>query len=222
MTLVATFPALAHDWLAHELDRQLYRRAGVIKSGSGIVTTGTVLGKVMVAGATSAAKTGGNTGDGTLTLDTTTPVLADAVAGVYKVRFTEAAANGGQYQVENPAGVVIGTANVGDTWAEGIKFVIADGATDFVVGDGFDVTVAAGSLKYVPLDLDAVDGSQTAAAIVIDRVDATSADKQTAILIGHAQIVPLNLNWPDGATTNQKNAALAQLEALGIVSHQRF
>ena len=44
MTVVATFPKLAHDWLVHELDPQLYRRAGIIKSGSGKVGTGMVLG----------------------------------------------------------------------------------------------------------------------------------------------------------------------------------
>lgn len=222
MTVVATFPILAHDWLKHELDCHLYRRAGTIASGSGKVATGTVVGQITAAGATAAAKAGGNTGNGTLTLDATTPVLADAKAGVYKARCVAAALNGGSFEVENPDGVVIGTVAAGATWAEGVKFVIADGVTDFAVGDGFDVTVAAGSGKYAPLSLTAVDGSQTAAAIVINGADATSADAETAILTGHAQIVALHLTWPAGATTNQKNAALAQLARLGIITHQKF
>ena len=40
-----------------------------------------------------------------------------------------------------------------------IKFAVADGGTDFIVGDGFDITVAAGSGKYKMALAAAVDGS---------------------------------------------------------------
>lgn len=127
MTVVATMPKFSHDWLVHELDAQLFRRAGVIASGSGVVTTGLVLGRVTASG------------------------------------------------------------------------------------------------KYKPLDPAATDGTQNAAAIVLNRVDATAADAETAILVGNAQIVPSQLTWPAAAdTTNERNAALAQLAALGIISHQNL
>ncbi len=125
MTVVATTPKFAHDWLVHELDPDLFRRGGTIASGAGAVTTGTVLGKITASG------------------------------------------------------------------------------------------------KYVPIDFAAGDGSENAAAILINYADATSADVETAILIGNAQIVPNQLTWPAGATQVQKDAALAQLAALDIISHQR-
>lgn len=223
MTVVATYPKVARDWLKHELDPTLFRRAGVIKSGSGKVITGTVLGAILLGAAAAAAKAGGNAANtGALTLDVATPVLANAKVGVYTVRCIAAAANGGTFRVEDPDGIVIGDVAVGATFADGVKFSIADGAQDFIVGEGFDITVAAATKKYVPINFAALDGSQKAAAILIHLTDATSADVEGAILTGHAQIVPSQLGWPEGATTDQKNAALAQLAALGIVSHQRF
>lgn len=104
----------------------------------GFVTAG-----VGVLEAASAAKAGGNTGNGTLTLDAVTPVLAGAKEGVYTVRLTAAAANGGTWTVEDPDGNVIGEVNVGQTFSDDVKFTTADGGVDFIVGDGFDITVSA-------------------------------------------------------------------------------
>lgn len=218
----SVLPKSAHYWLKHELDCHLYRRAGVIKSGAGAVVTGQVLGKITLGSATSAAKSGGNTGNGTLTLDETTPVLAGAKAGVYTVRAIAASTNAATFRVEDPDGYVIGEVALGGTFSEQIKFATADGSTDFVVGDGFDITVAEGSGKFVPVSATAKDGSQNAAAIVIEPADATSADVETALLVGHAQIVSSQITWPAGATTNQKHGWLAQLAALGIVDFQRY
>lgn len=214
----SVFPKVAHDWLKIELDPCLFRRAGIIKSGSGVVTTGMVAAKA--AGTATSAVVAGGTGNGVLTMNVSTPVLVNATPGVWFVRCIAAAANGGTFRVEDPTGAVRGDVAVGATFADGIKFAIADGSADFVVGDGFDVTVVAGT-KYVPIDFSAIDGSQRAAAIIINGVDATSADVETAVLTGNAQIIGSQLVWPAGATTNQKNAALAQLDALGIVDFQR-
>jgi len=214
----SVFPKVTHDWLKHETDPMLHRRAGVIKSGSGVVTTGQVIAKA--AGSAVSAVVAGGTGNGVLTLDVISPVLANATPGAWTVRCITAAANGGTFRVEDPSGTVRGDVAVGATFADGIKFAIADGSADFVVGDSFTVTVTAGT-KYVPLNFAATDGSQNAAAIVINMADATSADVETAILTGKAQIVGSQLTWPVGATTNQKNAALALLEALDIVDFQR-
>lgn len=221
MTIVATRPKFAHDWCAHEGDLQFSRAAAVVASGSGKVVTGTVMGRVAVGAASSAAKTGGNTGNGTLTLDVTTPVLSTARSGVYTVRCIEAASNGGIFRVEDPSGVVLGDVAVGATWSEQIKFAIADGASDFIVGDGFDITVAVGSRKVKPLSLTAVDGTQIADCILHVGVDATSADIETAVNVRDTKVIDNQLTWPAGITTDQKAAAMAQLAAKGIVSHQR-
>jgi len=224
----SVLPKSTYYGVKHELDPQLYRRRGTIKSGSGALGPLTVLGQITTGAATSAAKTGGNTGNGTFVLDVTTPVLAGAKTGIYTLRCITAATNGGVFRLEDPSGVVLGDVTISGgaggtvTVAEHIKGVITDAGTDFVVGDGFDITVAVGALKYVPIAFAALDGSQNAAAILMDAVDATSADAEACVLVGHAQIVANQLTWPSGATTNQKNAALAQLAALGIVDLQRY
>lgn len=69
---------------------------------------------------------------------------------------------------------------------------------------------------YVPLDLAANDGSEDAAAVLGESLD-ISADEQPAIVIKRgAGVNAGKLVWPVGITTNQKAAAVAQLEALGI------
>lgn len=98
-------------------------------------------GGVKSATVSSAVKSGGNTGTGTLTLDANTPVLAGRQAGVYQVRCTATAVNGGTFSVTSPSSEALGTVAVGSTFSSQIKFTIADGGSDFVVGDGFDITV---------------------------------------------------------------------------------
>lgn len=73
--------------------------------------------------------------------------------------------------------------------------------------------------KYTAVAPSASDGSQTAAAVLLADVDATSADKKANFLVRGPVVVSSSyLVWPDGATTNQKAAATAQLAALGIVA----
>lgn len=50
--------------------------------------------------------------------------------------------NGGVFSVTDPDGVTLATASVGVAYTGAhVRFTIADGATDFVIGDGFDLTV---------------------------------------------------------------------------------
>lgn len=218
MPLVATYPKLRQDWLKHEHDANLYRREVTLLSGAGDLVTGTVLGKITKAGVTSAAKAGGNTGNGALTLDGTTPKLTGAKVGVYAVRCVDGATNAGLFQVVDPDGNVIGHYTVGAAaFATQIKFTIADGATDFVAGDGFDITIAAGSGKWKKHVNGAVDGTETAAGILLDTRDATSADTKAVIVDGPATIAALELTWDTSVDDDtKKNAALASLAALGI------
>jgi hypothetical protein len=151
-----------------------------------VLVLGTLLGKILLGAATAAAKTGGNTGDGTLTMDATTPILARAKVGVYTVRCIAAAANAGTLRVTDPEGYVLGDVAVGGTFANQIKFATADGATDFIVGDGFDITIAAGSGKYKAYDADNVDGSQYPELVLAEAIDSTAGDqKAVAYASGH-------------------------------------
>ena len=135
-----------------------------------------MLGKITKGSATAAAKSGGNAANtGALTMNATTPVLAGAKVGVYTVRCITAATNGGTFRVTDPDGFVLGDVAVGATFANDIKFAIADGTQDFIVGEGFDITVAAGSGYYKPVNSANVDGSDVAECILAADTNATSA-----------------------------------------------
>ncbi len=149
---------------------------------------GTVLGKITAggaatAGAPAAAGIGGaNTGNGAMTM--ANPATGAGVkAGTYRVTIVEAAANAGTFQVEDPDGIIVGQGTVGAAFDGVIKFTIADGATDFVAGDGFTVaiTIAAPSNngKYKMSASAAVDGSQAPVVILAEDCDASAADKVT-------------------------------------------
>jgi hypothetical protein len=72
--------------------------------------------------------------------------------------------------------------------------------------------------KFKPLAPDATDGTQIAAAIILQHADATAADREVVNLKRRAQVVLQNLVWPDAITAAQKQAALDQLAALGIIA----
>lgn len=208
------------DVVKTEGSNRISRDEGILASGASadVSIPGLVVGKIAVGAATPADKSGGNTGNGVLTMDATTPVLAGAKPGVYTLRVVSAASNGGTFRVTDPEGFVLGEVAVGSTFSNDIKFSVADGSSDFIVGDGFDVTVAVGSGKYAPLSLTGNNGSEKAAAILLETVDASAADKRVVLLARHAEVVLQSLVWPVGITTEQKNAALAALETKGIVA----
>ncbi|UYW32507.1 head decoration protein [Methylorubrum extorquens] len=74
------------------------------------------------------------------------------------------------------------------------------------------------SSKLVPLAPAASDGSQNAAAVLLENVDATSADQRVVVLARHAEVVLQALEWPAGINATQQAAALAALEAKGVVA----
>jgi hypothetical protein len=194
--------------------------------GTAASVIGQVLGQITIGAASSAARSGGNTEDsGALTLDATTPILVNAQVGVYKVRCITAATGGGTFRVTDPLGRVLGDVAVGATFAEQIKFAIAAGSADFVVGDGFDITVAAGSGKWTQVNPSATDGSQNAAGILIASPFSAqlAADAvASAVTRGPAIVKTGGLAWTTDMTAGQKTVALAQLKALGITSRTDY
>lgn len=136
-----------------------------LPDGTAALPRGAVLGKKSIGNAVAVAA-GSNTGNGIFTLDVATPVLAGAKVGAYTVTCIAAASNSGTFRVENPDGLVMGDVVVGATFADGIKFVIADGSADFVIGDKFTVTIGAGTGLYVLSVASATDGSQIPDAVL--------------------------------------------------------
>lgn len=178
--------------LAGPADELISRQITLI-SGQNLVR-GTVLGKIALGAVTSAAKSGGNTGGGTCTVDGTTPLLANAQVGVYTARCIATATNSGTFEVKDPKGQSLGQAVVGTAFSDQIKFALADSGTDFALGDGFDITVAAGSGKYNKSLSAAVDGSQTPDLVLAEDCDASGGDKVTvAYSAGHFNEASLTL-----------------------------
>jgi hypothetical protein len=84
----------------------------------------------------------GNTGDGAMGAIT---VSAGTKVGTYKLVIIEPGSNVGTFIVYDPDGVPISKkgAVASAFSAGGLAFTLADGATDFAAGDGFDIVVGA-------------------------------------------------------------------------------
>lgn len=191
----------------------------IVASGASLLA-GAVLGQILFGAATAEAAAGaGNTGNGALTL--ADPATGAGVkAGVYRLVCIEPASNAGKFAIEDPDGVTVGIATVAVAYDGVIKFTIADGGTDFVAGDSFDVTVeiAEGSLAYDAWDPTASNGLQTVAGVLFGSVDATDAAKPGVREARDAEVVAADLIWFDGAEADDIAAGIAGLAELGIIA----
>lgn len=143
-------------------------------------TRGAVLGKTATAGTIAGAAAAGNTGNGTIGSLT---IGASVKEGVYRAVCIEPATNAGTFTVEDPDGIVIGRATVAMAFTGAVNFTIADGATDFVAGDAFDITVSAVTYKYKLAAAAATDGSSEPDAILAEDTNASAADVDTVAYI---------------------------------------
>lgn len=96
------------------------------------------------------------------------------------------------------------------------QIIIASGAGKLVAGTVLGQVTA--SKKYVPIDPEATDGSQTAKAVLFEGCDATTADVRRTITARSSEVVAGALVWPSAADDADKNTALASLAALDIIA----
>ena len=175
------------------------------------LSRGHVLGKVTVGAATAAAFASNAASTGTCG---TVTVSAGAKAGVYKVIIIEPGTNAGKFTVEDPGGITVGVGTVASAFSGGgLAFTIADGATDFSSGEGFNITVAAGAGVYTGFDADLANGAQIAVAILAEDTDASSAATPTIAYV-HGEFNASALSWDD--EDNDKTAGIADLFAVGV------
>lgn len=227
----ATRAAQVSDLVKREIDPEICRAPFTLLAGSGAarsVSLGTLLGKITAAGLVTAvaAAVAGNTGNGTLTL--ANPAFADgALTGVYTVTCTVGGADAtSKFRVEDPLGVVVGTATGGAAFSKAIKFTIAGGGTNFVVGDSFTVTLtrAAGANdgKVVAWSPSATDGSQVVWGVSLRSVTAADGADNTTDGLALRRLGILRLGaivWPAGVTDAQKAAALSDInERLALIA----
>ena len=159
----------------------------------------------------------GNTGDGEATL-ADPPLGAKAEVGSYALTCATADADAGTFEVLSPRGYVLPNLTVGEAYAGGhLNLTVADGAADFAVGDTFAIEVA-GDGKVVGLDPTAVDGTAEAIGIVaFDMTAPDGTDAEVTAILRDAVLADRAIVWPDGITEAQKKAAIADLEAHGIL-----
>ena len=199
----------AGEFLLSEANGARSRENIVIVTGAGKLAAGTLLAMITAANAMVPTAAGGNTGNGTIG---SIAISSEAVSGTYLLTITEAAANGGTFEVTSSSGAVIGTGEVGVAFeAAGIGFTLADGSTDFAEGDAFTLAVTANLDEYVPYDDDGTDdGRRTASAILYGPVDATEVDVMAVGIVRDAEVTERLLT---GLDANGR----ADLSALGIV-----
>jgi hypothetical protein len=188
------------------------------------LAAGFVLGQITIGAVTSAAKGGGNTGNGTWVQDATAPAQARAKVGIYTLVCVIAATNGGTFDLVDSNGISIGqyaiAGGAGGTVIvnDQIKGVLTDGSTDFVVGDAFLITVAAGSGQFAPYDPTAFNGTQNAIGILYQDADATNAAQNIAIFQRAGEFNISELLWGTNVTTQaQKNAAYANFALVNLI-----
>jgi hypothetical protein len=72
--------------------------------------------------------------------------------------------------------------------------------------------------KFKALNPAAADGSEIAAGILYDAVDASAADAEGVAVVRLAKVNAAELAWPPGITALQQTTALGQLRALTIIA----
>ena len=203
----------AAGFLISEANGNRSRDNGILVTGQNLLA-GAVLGKTTSAGTITGAAAAGNTGNGTITGLT---VGGGAKPGVYRAICVEPGANVGTFEIEDPDGVIVGRVSVPTAFTGPINFTINDGAADFITGDLFEITVSQLTQKFKVLAPAGTDGSQIAAGVLLSDTDATAADKAIAVIARHCEVNGNELTYPGGITAAQKDIAIAQLTALGIL-----
>jgi hypothetical protein len=189
-------------------------------SDGGTMTLGDSYTIAVTAGGTPAVI--GGTGTGTMSAIS---LGRDAQNGGYQVRLRAAVSHGGDFDVIAPDGTSIGRFLMGTTTGASaaftsshINFTLTD-ATDFILGNYFNVIVAAGSGKVVAYTPTTFDGRHEAYGVLYRAVDASLADAAgVALARGPAIVESSALGWGASVTTAQRASALSALAAKGIVA----
>ena len=202
------------DLVLYEQPTYLSRDTGIILSGAGELTIGAVLGK-QTKDTAEATADGGNTGDGAISAVT---LGKNAEVGDYVLTCIATAGDGGTFEVVTPSGVQLPDLEVGDAYVGShINLTVSDGATDFALDDTITITVS-GTGKYDLYVVDAVDGLGEVAGVLLQNLDATSADVADALILTRDAVVSEQLLNFDASVDNaaKRTAVKEALLKLGI------
>ena len=93
---------------------------------------------------------------------------------------------------------------------------IASGSGALKAGAVLGKVTASG--KYAPYNPAGADGTETAAAILYEGCDATSADVRRTLTVRDTEVHADVLEWADGVNDAQKTTALGSLESAGVIA----
>jgi hypothetical protein len=83
---------------------------------------------------------------------------------------------------------------------------------------GMVVGTVTATGKFKRIDPSATDGTQVAAGVLLQAVDATQAERDDGLIVSrHAIVADHALAWPDAITSAEQHTAIAQLKALGVI-----
>jgi len=127
---------------------------------------GTILGRQSLKTVVALAA-GGNTGNGKVVVS----LGSAAEVGAYSLTATSAT----EFSLVDPNGTAVGTVTAGTAFSGNqLDLTVTAGATAFVVGDVFTITVTAAAGTYVLSVRTATDGSQDPSVVLVDDADATA------------------------------------------------
>ncbi len=86
---------------------------------------------------------------------------------------------------------------------------------------GMVVGVVTATGQFKRIDPSATDGTQAAAGVLLQAIDAAQAERDDGLIAcRHAIVAGHALAWPDAITTAEQRTAIAQLKALGVLVRQ--
>lgn len=142
----------------------------------------------------------GNTGNGTVVVS----LGSAAEVGAYTLTATSAT----EFTLKDPTGDAVGTVTAGTAFTSNqLVLTVTAGATAFVAGDVFTLTVTAASGHYVLSVRTATDGSQNPSAVLADNVDA-SAGAIAGAGYFQASVNASRITFDDSWTVDDLKAAL--------------
>jgi len=190
-------------------------------SDGGTMTVDDAYTVAVTAGGTPAVV--GGTGTGTMSLISLGP---DAQPGTYKVINRAVVAEGGDFEVLAPDGSSVGRFLMGTGSTDSaaftsrqVNFTLTD-ATDFIVGNYFNIVVARPSThgQVAAWDPATNDGRHLASGVLWDDVDASAAATAGVAIVRDAEVDSAMLVYGSTITAAQQAAALEQLESRGIIA----
>ncbi len=196
-------------------------RDAVVVAASQTLLAGQVVGRV-TEGAKTAAGAAGVPAPAGATITAAPTAALNTKVGAHRFEcIVGGAGAASRWRHTDPDGVFVGVAVAGTPYAGGglSALTIADAAADPTVGEAFTVTVttAAASNQVVMHDPEGINGSQVVAGVLFDAVTTGVGETAKAVIIARDAEVNGDLLAFDDHNDTEKNAAKAELNALGDV-----